>query len=141
VVPNEGQENGDANTPGRLRQLWSSWLTTPFSSASEKDAFLVSNGVTTPMNHPASASDQQQQQQHQYGTLSAAIPAHVYGPCGGVGAGGKGALSTPQQYQYALQKSMSLPSIKSPLHEHRWLGNGGGGPDAATPRVPGYPYV
>lgn len=124
---------GDEQNATRLRQIWSSWLSTPFSSASEKDAFVLSNGVLTPVNNGSGGAP---------GQLSA-VPSYLQhgGPASPSKAqhpSQQGQIDqyNQQQLPYALQKTMSLPAIRTPNTERRSLVGANGAIDnVQTPRV------
>lgn len=117
--PNNGgtnnNNNGGETDPRKLRQLWNTWLNTPLSSASEKDTFA--SGMAS-LNYPSSNNNS---------TMSA-VPPHLYSPTK------QGHMEQGQQGSYALQKSMSLPAIRTPSGgERRSMPSGA---DLPTPRVP-----
>lgn len=127
----EGGGASDVENNRRLRQLWSSWLATPFSATSEKDSFVMSNGVLTPLNHPsaAGAGNNSSGSAGANPTLSA-VPPHMYSV--GASPGKPGQIDQMNQpLPFSLQKSVSLPAIRTPNAERpgRTVG------DALTPRV------
>lgn len=130
--PSGGQQANGETDHRKLRQLWSTWLSTPFSSSSEKDAFLMSNnggGGTTPVNHPGSNAGSNSGSNS--GSMMSAVPSHVYSPS----KQGPGSMDQMQQQgqgqsSYALQKSLSLPAIRTPGVERRSMTT-----DMPTPRV------
>jgi hypothetical protein len=113
----EGGGASDVENNRHLRQLWSSWLATPFSAASEKDSFVVSNGVLTPLNHPstAGANNNSGGAAGANPTLSA-VPPYMYSSGGSPGKHGQ-IDQMNQQVPFSLQKSVSLPAIRTPNAE------------------------
>lgn len=126
TVAGGASSGSDTENSKQLRQLWSTWLATPFSSSSEKDAFVMSNGVLTPLNHPSALSSNSAGNKATNPTLSA-VPSHMY-PAGSSPTK-QDQMGQQQQIPYALQKSMSLPAIRTPSGERRSMA------DLPTPRI------
>lgn len=132
---NSGTEVGGANEAerSRLRQIWSSWITTPLSSTTEKDAFIMSNGAPTPLGHPSAGSTgagSNSGSQTAGNPILAGVPPLMY-PSRVPNKQGQNDEMNQQQQQLpsALQKSMSLPVIRTPNLERRMMG------DVPTPLV------
>lgn len=125
-----GTEVGGANEVERNRRLWNSWLTTPLSAPSEKDAFVMSNGVLTPLNYPPAAGTRAGNNSGDItgsNTTLSAVPPHIYSS--GAPSNKHGQRDQQQQLPSSLQKCMSLPVIRTPNAERRTIG------DIPTPRV------